>query len=57
MFTAAAALSECDILMLAQFSMAPVAERIRTQTGLRVLTSPGTAVEKLMRLFARETQA
>ncbi len=51
--TAAAELSEYDILMLAQFSMAPVADRIREQTGLRVLTSPGTAVEKLMGIFAQ----
>ncbi len=52
--TAAVELSECDILMLAQFSMAPVADRIREQTGLRVLTSPGTAVEKLMRIFSQK---
>jgi len=51
--TAAAELSACDILMLAQFSMAPVADRIREQTGIRVLTSPGTAVEKLMRIFSQ----
>ena len=51
--TAAGELSEYDILMLAQFSMAPVADRIREQTGLRVLTSPGTAVEKLMGIFAQ----
>jgi Asp/Glu/hydantoin racemase len=51
--TAAAALDQCDILMLAQFSMAPVADRIREQTGTRVLTSPGTAVEKLMGIFAQ----
>jgi hypothetical protein len=41
------------MLMLAQFSMAPVADRIREQTGMRVLTSPGTAVEKLMRIFSQ----
>ena len=50
--TAAAELTSCDILLLAQFSMAPVAPRIREQLGVRVLTSPGTAVEKLMRLFS-----
>lgn len=55
-FTAATELaSACDILLLAQFSMAPVAPRIREQLGVRVLTSPGTAVEKLMRLFAEES--
>ena len=52
--TAAAELTDCDILMLAQFSMAPIADRIREQTGLRVLTSPGTAVEKLMRVFSHK---
>jgi Asp/Glu/hydantoin racemase len=51
--TAAAELDQCDILMLAQFSMAPIADRIREQTGTRVLTSPGTAVEKLMGIFAQ----
>jgi len=50
--TAAAELTSCDILLLAQFSMAPVAPRIREQLGVRVLTSPGTAVEKLMRMFS-----
>ena len=53
-FTATAELSECDILTLAQFSMAPVANRVREQTGMRVSTSPGTAVEKLMRIFSHE---
>jgi Asp/Glu/hydantoin racemase len=51
-FAAATELASSDILLLAQFSMAPVAPRIREQLGLRVLTSPGTAVEKLMRLFS-----
>ena len=51
--TAAAELARCDILMLAQFSMAPVADRIRKQLGKRVLTSPGTAVEKLMGIFSQ----
>ncbi len=51
--TAAAELAQCDILMLAQFSMAPVADRIREQLGKRVLTSPGTAVEKLMGIFSQ----
>ena len=51
--TAAAELARCDILMLAQFSMAPVADRIREQLGKRVLTSPGTAVEKLMGIFSQ----
>jgi Asp/Glu/hydantoin racemase len=51
-FAAANELSGCEILMLAQFSMAPVAQRIRDQAGVRVLTSPGTAVEKLMRMLS-----
>ena len=50
--TAAEELASCDTLLLAQFSMAPVAPRIGEQTGLRVLTSPGTAVRKLMRMFS-----
>ncbi len=52
-FNAAAELASCSILMLAQFSMAPVAPRIREKLGIRVLTSPGTAVEKLMRMFGK----
>ena len=54
-FAAATEFASCDILLLAQFSMAPVAPRIREQVGVRVLTSPGTAVEKLMRMFPKKS--
>ncbi len=49
--SAAAQLGACDALMLAQFSMAPVARRIPEQPGRRVLTSPGSAVAKLKRVL------
>ena len=42
---AAPALAHCDAIMLAQFSMAPAAERVREQMpGVPILTSPGSAV-------------
>jgi len=42
---AAAALADCDAIMLAQFSMAPAADRVREQMpGVPILTSPGSAV-------------
>jgi Asp/Glu/hydantoin racemase len=42
---AAPALTHCDAIMLAQFSMAPAADRVRERLpGLPVLTSPGAAV-------------
>ena len=42
---AAAALAHCDAIMLAQFSMAPTADRLRQQMpDVPVLTSPGAAV-------------
>jgi Asp/Glu/hydantoin racemase len=44
---AAATVDACDALLLAQFSMARAAPRIRAQTGHRVLTSPESAVRKL----------
>lgn len=50
---AAAELGPCDVLMLAQFSMAPVASRVPESPGRRVLTSPGSAVAKLKRLIGR----
>ena len=51
---AAAELGSCDVLMLAQFSMAPVASRVPELPGRRVLTSPGSAVAKLKRLLGEE---
>lgn len=53
---AAADLTDCDVLMLAQFSMAPIAERVPEVAGRRVLTSPGSAVAKLKRLLGDERE-
>lgn len=44
---AAAKLKNCDGVMLAQFSMARVGERVQQQVSCPVLTSPGCAVLKL----------
>jgi Asp/Glu/hydantoin racemase len=44
---AAAELAGCDAIMLAQFSMAPAAARLRGQTSVPVLTSPASAVAEL----------
>ena len=52
---AAAGLTGCDAIMLAQFSMAPAAARMRGQTSVPVLTSPGSAVAALKsRLAGRQ---
>lgn len=48
---AAAQMVDCDALLLAQFSMAPVAKRLPQVEGRRVLSSPGSAVAKLKRLI------
>lgn len=47
----AAAMQNCDSLMLGQFSMAPVLAQIPDRPGRRVLSSPDTAVAKLKRLL------
>jgi Asp/Glu/hydantoin racemase len=44
---AAAALTGCAAIMLAQFSMAPAAARLRGQIRVPVLTSPASAVTEL----------
>ena len=49
---AAARLTECDSLMLAQFSMGSAAAKIADLPGRPVLTAPQGAVEKLKRLLA-----
>jgi len=46
---ASAQMAPCDVLMLGQFSMAPVAKRMPAIRGRRVLTSPGSAVHELKR--------
>jgi Asp/Glu/hydantoin racemase len=48
----AAKLTGCDAIMLAQFSMAPAAARLRGQTRIPVLTSPASAVAALKRKLA-----
>lgn len=45
--------AECDVLMLAQFSMARAAARFGASPGRRVLTSPDSAVSRLKRDLAR----
>jgi hypothetical protein len=44
---------DCDVVMLAQFSMARAAGRFRPCPGRRLLTSPGSAVSRLKRDLAR----
>ena len=48
----AAAFGDCDVLMLAQFSMARAAAGVRARPGQRVLTSPLSAVARLKRELA-----
>ncbi|WP_050387878.1 aspartate/glutamate racemase family protein [Bradyrhizobium pachyrhizi] len=40
-------LRDCDLIALAQYSMAPAAERVAEITGREVLTTPDSAVKKL----------
>lgn len=54
---AAADYGDCDVLMLAQFSMARAAARIAPRPGRRLLTSPGSAVSRLKRELARAATA
>ncbi len=44
---AATGLAHCDVVMLAQFSMAPAAPALRQQSSVPVLTSPASAVAAL----------
>jgi hypothetical protein len=41
----------CDVIALAQYSMAPAAERVARATGRPVLTTPDSAVMKLKRML------
>ena len=50
---ASAEFSDCDVLMLAQFSMARAAVGLPQRSGQRLLTSPHSAVARLKREFAR----
>jgi Asp/Glu/hydantoin racemase len=45
--------ADCEVVMLAQFSMARAVARFRAAPGRRVLTSPGSAVSRLKRDLAR----
>jgi hypothetical protein len=49
---AAKDLRDCDVIALAQYSMAPAAAMVAEATGKPVLTTPDSAVEKLKRLLA-----
>ncbi|KJC50368.1 arylsulfatase [Bradyrhizobium sp. LTSP885] len=44
-------LRDCDLIALAQYSMAPAAERVAEVTGKPVLTTPDSAVMKLKALL------
>jgi hypothetical protein len=50
---AAEAIADCEVLMLAQFSMARAAAGFPSRPGRRILTSPGSAVARLKRDLAR----
>lgn len=45
-------LCDCDVIALAQFSIASTAPLVAEATGRPVVTTPDSAVEKLMRLLA-----
>ena len=48
---AASAFEDCQAIMLAQFSMAPAADAVRTRIRCPVLTSPDAAVARLKSLL------
>jgi aspartate/glutamate racemase len=45
-------LRDCDLIALAQYSMAPAAELVADASNLPVLTTPDSAVKKLKQLLA-----
>src|SRR5882724_11084585 len=45
-------LRDCDLIALAQYSMAPAAQRVAETTGRPVLTTPDSAVMKLKRVLS-----
>jgi hypothetical protein len=49
---AATALDDCQSIMPAQFSMAPVADAVRAMARCPMLTSPDAAVVRLKALLA-----
>ncbi|WP_407147811.1 arylsulfatase [Bradyrhizobium sp. ORS 86] len=48
-------LRDCDLIALAQYSMAPAAERVAEVTGRPVLTTPDSAVKKLKAMLGVTT--
>jgi hypothetical protein len=44
-------LRDCDLIALAQYSMAPAASQVAAASGLPVLTTPDSAVQKLKQLL------
>jgi Asp/Glu/hydantoin racemase len=50
---AARDLRDCDLVALAQYSMAPAAAEVAEATGREVLTTPDSAVTKLKQLLLR----
>ena len=52
--TAAASVGACDVIVLAQFSMAQAAERVRKVTDTPVLTAPDAAVRRMKTLVLGE---
>jgi len=50
---AAEAVKDCDVIALAQFSLARAAPLVAQVTGKRVLTTPDSAVRKLKRLLGQ----
>ncbi len=49
---AARSLADCDIIVLAQFSLARAADAVAAATGRPVLTAPGSAVRRLRALLS-----
>ena len=54
---AASALADCDVIALAQFSLARAGDAVAAATGKPVLTTPDSAVRKLRRLLLRQEAA
>ena len=54
---AAVALRDCDVIALAQFSLARAASVVAEVTGKPVLTTPDSAVRKLQRLLLQQKAA
>ncbi|MEH2623333.1 Asp/Glu/hydantoin racemase [Bradyrhizobium sp. AZCC 1719] len=48
---AARSLRDCDLIALAQYSLAPAADAVAEATGRPVLTTPDSAVLKLMKML------